>query len=198
MWRTSQGNRCLKDGEATAFKAALGGLVEDLAEWGEEHQTGVGPFDVLSYGQRIAVLEDLAAALFDPAVPMPSHTAANEAAVFVVFQQLKGLIEVELDDPDGTGVRMMVRTACLECGLETPSEQEDDPEAWDAAVDALSDQVLWDHDFADGDDFLDVPPDDDVDRKMLGITAEYYSAVPRELRDEDVPAVITRLRAFTA
>jgi len=62
MWRTSQGERVLTGGEAAAFKAGLSDLVEDLAEWGDDQTTGVEAFDALSYGQRLALLVDLAGA----------------------------------------------------------------------------------------------------------------------------------------
>lgn len=167
MWRTPQGNRILAGSEAAAFKAAFGNLVEDLAEWDEEHQTGVSTFDTLSYGQRLAVLEDLARAMFDPGVPPPAHTSANEAAIYAVYQQLKGLVEVELDGPSSTEVRRVVRTACYERGLEALAEHDDDLSEWDSAIESLSEQVLWDHDFADGDDFLDKPPQHDVNRVLM-------------------------------
>jgi hypothetical protein len=69
MWRTSQGERVLTGGEAAAFKAGLSDLVEDLAEWRHDQSTGVEAFDALSYGQRLALLVDLAGALLNPSVP---------------------------------------------------------------------------------------------------------------------------------
>ncbi|MGQ0628141.1 MAG: hypothetical protein ACT4PL_08595 [Phycisphaerales bacterium] len=135
MWRTSQGERVLIGGEAAAFKAGLSDLVEDLAEWGDDQSTGVEAFDALTYGQRLALLIDLADALLNPSVPPPPLTSEKEAAVHAVYRQLFTLVEVELDsDTPETNARQLVRTACFERGLEALSETDDDLDAWQVAV----------------------------------------------------------------
>jgi len=194
MWRTSQGERVLTGGEAAAFKAGLGDLVEDLAEWDDDQSTGVEAFDTLSYGQRLALLVDLAGALLNPSVPPPSHTSANEAAVHAVYRQLFTLIEVELDsDTPTTNARQLVRTASFERGLEALSETDDDLDAWQGAVETLSDQVLWDRDFEDGAMFLDAAPES-VNRDEVGVGVDYFAAVSRELRDTEIEPTLVRLR----
>jgi len=194
MWRTSQGERVLTGGEAAAFKAGLSDLVEDLAEWGDDQSTGVEAFDALSYGQRLALLVDLAGALLNPSVPPPSHTSANEATVHAVYRQLFTLIEVELDsNTPATNARQLVRTACFERGLEALSETHVDLDAWQGAVESLSDQVLWDRDFEDGTMFLDAAPES-LNRDEVGVGGDYFAAVSRELRDAEIEPTLVRLR----
>lgn len=194
MWRTSQGERVLTGGEAAAFKAGLSDLVEDLAEWRHDQSTGVEAFDALSYGQRLALLVDLAGALLNPSVPPPSHTSANEAAVHAIYRQLFTLIEVELDsDTPATNARQLVRTACFERGLDALSDTDDDLDAWRIAVETLSDQVLWDRDFEDGAMFLDAAPES-VNRDEVGVGVEYFATVSRELRDAEIEPTLVQLR----
>lgn len=194
MWRTSQGDRVLTGDEARAVKAALLDLVEELATDLDEHETGVQVFDALSLGQRLATLEDVSSALFDLSLPTPPHSAANEAAIYAVYCQLKSMVELELDsDPVCTDIRRLVRAACYECGLRALSETDDDCTEWSDSIEELSDQVLWDRDFSDGDMFLDAAPTD-MHPDAVDNSEDYFAAIPREIRDADIPEIVARLR----
>jgi len=197
MWRTSQGDRFLTGDEAALFRAAVGDLIEEMEMDGDEHQTGVAVFDALSYGQRVALLEDVAAAVLRENVLAPMHTAANEAAIFAIYHQIKSMIAIELDEETLTDVRRLVRLASFERGLQALAETDDRNEAWFSAVDELSDQVLWDHDFFDGELFLDAPRESDSVLQVADLAGDYFAAVPRDLLDNQLPGALTRLRELT-
>ncbi|MBX3356948.1 MAG: hypothetical protein KF745_00820 [Phycisphaeraceae bacterium] len=198
MWRTPQGNRVLKGAEARAFKAGLSALVEELAEWGDDHESSVEVFDSLSYGQRLALLEDIAGALLDPSsVSTPAHTAASEAAIYAVYKQLLALVEFELDAADSFDIRSIIRAGCYERGLKALADNDDDLEEWTWAIEDLSDQVLWDRDFEDGKMFLDAAPDHGANTDVE-IDGDYFASIPRELRDPEITPTIDRLRRIGA
>jgi hypothetical protein len=194
MWRTSQGDRVLTGDEARVVKAALLDLVDELATAQDEHETGVQVFDALSLGQRLATLEDLSSALFNPSIPAPPHSAANEAAIYAVYHQLKSMVELEVDsDPVCTDIRRLVRAACYECGLRALAETEDECTEWSDSIEELSDQVLWDRDFSDGDMFLDAVPTD-TRPDAVDISEDYFAAISREIRDAEISETFSRLR----
>jgi hypothetical protein len=195
MWRTPHGDRVLTGAEAQTFKLGLSDLVEDLAESGDDHDCGVEAFDALSYGQRLAVLEDVSKALLDSSVSSPAHTAANEAAIYAIYRQLVAALEIELDGVASTEVRSAIRAACYECGLQALAETDDDLDEWTDAVESLSDQVLWDRDFEDGKKFLDAAPNQAANDDA-GIDGDYFASVPRELREREIGPALERLRAI--
>ena len=65
-------------------------------------------------------------------------------------------------------------------------------------VDYLADAVLWDEDWKEADQHLDVDPAAGrVMKKLLGIDQDYYVSVPPDPPDEEMKGVWAALRGLT-
>jgi len=83
-----------------------------------------------------------------------------------------------------TDIRRLLRAVCEE------SEEREEPlpdataidaEEWNWLLEEFEDRIFWDTDFAMGDAFLDLPPDEAREKlRFLRIDPEYYLAVPDE------------------
>jgi hypothetical protein len=190
------GNRVLTEAEWRVFSAGLDQLrdyfeldlsaEEDDADTGIYADTGIRVFDRLTAEQKLALLADVASALRDPAVPIPRHTAANEGAIMAVLVTFRDMLrnEVEINEVDATSLR--------QCLLAAVTDSEDRPERlpkptskkwdlWDTLYECIADRVFWDHDFAAGDAFLDLPPNQaKMKLRDYGIDPDYFLATPAE------------------
>lgn len=62
-----------------------------------------------------------------------------------------------------------------------PDEAATDAEEWGWLLEEFEDHILWDADYAMGDDFLDLPPDEAREKlQRCRIDPDYYLAVPDE------------------
>jgi hypothetical protein len=190
MWRMQDGNRVLTDAEWDVFQTGLdqlrGFIESDISAEADDTDTSVRVFDRLTSEQKLALLADVAAAVRDPNVPMPSHTAANEGAVMAVLVTFRDMLraEVEAGEADQTSLRQSLLAAASDSAdrpdrLPKPTSKR--REAWDDLCDSIVMRILWDYDFDMGDEFLDLPR---VEARMLlrraGIDPEYYLAIPTE------------------
>ena len=70
-----------------------------------------------------------------------------------------------------------------------------DVDEWQYILEALSDWILWDHDFNSAEYFLDTPPEQaDTMREQFGIDDDYYRAIPPDPKECDLPAIRTTLK----
>jgi hypothetical protein len=198
MWRTPQGNRTLSGVEAEVFRFALGSLVAELERDGAEHQSGVKSFDRLPLGMRWLMLDHISKALLSADVDPPMHTAASEAAICAVYEQLGFCIESEIescedarDEEPVTVVRTLAFHACKEIGLACGENPEDDnPVEWRFAVDDLMGLVLWDRDFdLGGLDLGSTPASGAGD-----LPPEYFSTMLPTPSDAEVKEIVQSLR----
>jgi hypothetical protein len=195
MWRMPDADRVLTEAEWALFRAGLGllrdSIEQDIRAERDDSDTGIPVFDRLTPEQKLALLADTARALRDPAIPAPQHTAVNEGAIAAVFSMLRVELEAELDmagvggdDNKPTEVRRMLRAACdgsEERGEPLPDETATDAEQWGWLLEEFEGRIFWDSDFAMGDAFLDLPPDEARARLQLyRIDPGYYLAVPEE------------------
>jgi hypothetical protein len=212
MWRTSLGERVLRGPEWDLFREGLSSLwdlVEDSDdEAGDLFDVGVKAFDRLLKNQKRALLAQVGAALKDEAAPCPESTSALEGTVAAVFRRIRDEVALEVgavadglcfeDDPEFW--RRLVRSACDSTALDDHGEDGDvslpeasslDLEAWDALVDHLANQILWDDDdFEMEDEFLDADPE--VRREMMAflrIDEDYFAAVAHDPRDEETDRI---------
>jgi len=184
----------LKGAERAVFVAAVADLAEDLQTWEQEHTTGVGKFDRFSFGQRAALLEDVTAALVDPAVPVPTHTAANEAAIYAIFARMKEMVEVELDTEGQPEFRDLLSSAARECEIErVPAPADHNEEEWDYCVDALSDRSSGITTFSDEDLFVDAGLEGGADEGAI----PYFASITRDPRDSEIPVCFERIARLT-
>src|SRR4051812_29572796 len=190
MWRMHDGDRVLTDAEWDVFRTGLGllrhFLEEDIASQTDDTDTGVPAFDRLTAEQKLALLAEVATALRDPAVPTPHHTAANEGAIMAVLVTFRDMLrsEVEADEEGRTDLRKSLLAAVADGEdrpkrLPTPSTKK--WEVWDNLYHSIVERLFWDYDFAMGDEFLDLPPDE-ARAKLdeFGIDPDYYLEVPAE------------------
>ena len=151
MYRTPVGDRILSPAEARLFAESLRTLGDYLYDM--ELTMGASVFDDLQRNQQIAVLHTIARALLCQDEPAPTLTAAIEAGVWCVYQNIRDMIEVELDDAaglmPGATWRQLILAACREAEVaeELPEENCRDKREWDFPIEVLESRVLWDYDW---------------------------------------------------
>jgi len=207
MWRTSAGDRVLRGAEWKLFRAGVALLRLELKDALPDDisvATGVRVYDALPPGQQLLQLALVAEALHDEQISAPELSAVNEATVAAVFAELLHALTLELDAPrgpedaDAYWVRQLIRTACRERADEfdaLPQRQARDREAWQVLLDELASRILWDCDYALGDEFLDDAPDEAHGRmQLLGIHADYFVALAPEPTRQQVKEARLTLR----
>jgi len=201
MYRTPVGDRILSPAEAQLFAESLRTVGDYLSDM--ELTMGANVFDDLQRNQQIAVLHTIARALLCQDEPAPALTAAIEAGVWCVYQNIRDMIEVELDDVEepmsGPSWRQLILAACREAevGEELPGEDCLDKSEWDLCVDYLEARVLWDYDWQ-LEDSIDLSPD--AGRRLkdeLGIADDYFVAVPPDPPDAEAERLLQALIELT-
>ena len=171
MWWTPDGERILQGAEAGLFKEALGVTVDMVREDDEGFlEFAAPPFDALQPNQKLAVLAQVGAALLREDQPMPKPSAVLEAAVGAVYETVRVMVAIEIDEPvenrESPRWRELVLAACRERGIEELLDPEsEDLGEWEVLISCLADGVLWDEDY-----YIAVPPDP-TDEEMEGIWA---------------------------
>jgi hypothetical protein len=73
-----------------------------------------------------------------------------------------------------------------------------DIEAWSTIVDLLSEQIVWDYDFALGDRFLDADPDESrAMMQEMGIQPDYFTEIAPDPLDGELDRAREILRQLT-
>jgi hypothetical protein len=203
MWWTPGGERTLTGSEAALFKDALGAIVDRVRDDEEGlWQFDAPPFDDLRPHQKLAVLAQVGVALLreDQSVPM---TALTEAAIAAVYESIRVMVEMEIDQPaaleESPTWRQLVLAACREQGIEAPlGPESEDGDEWDLLIDCLAGRVLWDEDWKDAEHHLDADPAASrMIKDLLGIDPDYYVAVPPDPSHEELDAIWATLRELT-
>ena len=204
MWSTPDGERILQGAGGRLFREALGMIVDMVRDDREGlWQFASPPFDKLQPNQKLAVLAQVGTALLCKDQPMPRLTAALEAAVGAVFEAVRLLVEMEIDQPaewrESPSWRELVLAACRERGIEDLLDaQSEDLDEWDALIGCLADGILWDEDWRDSEGLLDADPKaGQAVKELLGIDEDYYVAVPPDPTDEEMKGVWATLRGLT-
>lgn len=206
MYNTPLGIRVLQCAERRLFVESLAMIVDDLT-------IADGPFDIavfdrLQRNQKIAVLHTMAKGLLCGQEPPPQLTAAIEAAVATVFEQTHAMTSLELDGefeepeealPPLLSWRELILAAGREAEIDDlPSAIEDDPAEWDLVLDCLENRVLWDCDWEMEEQF---DADPDVSQRVkqeMGISDDYFVAVPPDPADEEAERLLAELRELSA
>ena len=207
MWWTPDGERVLRGPEATLFREALGVLTDFVRddEKGDLCQFGISAFDSLQRSQKLAVLAEVGTALLREEEPGPTLTAVREATVAVVYELVRDMVQLEIDDPQAAGGRPtwreLVLSACRQRRVDDdslPSQDCDDLEEWDLLIQCLAGSVLWDDDWKDTEGHLDADPETSrAVKKLLRIDEDYYVYVPPDPSDEELEEIISTLRGLT-
>jgi len=202
MWWTQNGHRVLEPHEAILFAESLLDLLEDfnLSDT-DDYPLGITAFDKLTYGQKISVLSTVANGLLRTDVPMVTLTAALEAGIAAVFEHLKNLITIEIDDEQPqTYWRQIVIAARKEAeGEEIPAPDCDDLNEWSIELECVEEGILWDADYEIEHLYADRSPAEARDlREMMNITEEYFQYIPEDPKDEEIESKLAELRKLCA
>ena len=200
MWHTPDGNRVLRGAEAKIFAESLLDLTQFGVSVDGDSYTSVPVFDSLTYPQKIAVLHQVAHALFCESAPMPELTAVLEGAVGAVFGNLRMLVEEEVQtDPDGDGpLRRLVNRACRDLAVEEmPRPSPRSIGEWEFCVDCLHDAILWDSDYLGESIFTDLPPEcSQALKQNMGVSEGYFLAVAPDPASAQVTALFAELMSL--
>jgi hypothetical protein len=202
MWHSSSGDRTLHGDEADLVRDAAASLASNIdASIREDNPYFATLLDVALFArlqptQQLAMLAEVAEALLVDDVPPPELTALREATVAVIYQEYFVLIETEIlgeeeEDQDAAMYAYRERAARLARRLripDVPPAQSTDREEWDFVLTCISDQVLWDHDWALDEIIADRSPESaDAVRQELGMDDQYFTHIapdpsPAQLR----------------
>lgn len=203
MWQTSSGERVLYGAEGNLFRAA----VHRLASWLEEYHnapgelgTGVHVFDELTFEQKLAMLDLVAAALLREGVPAPGLTAVTEGTIGAVFRYLSQLVETEIDEHE-CELRPMISAAAherhLDKNLPTNSARCAEWHEWHEMIEELSMKILWDLDWDLPQKILDMDPAQRQDiQKQFRIDSGYFTAVAPDPTPKQLTAIRARLKGM--
>ena len=206
-WHSQRGDRTLTGTEAVLIRETLAYVVdiveEDIAASADPWEFGVAAFDRLEPPARLAMLAEVGWHLLRDTESYPELTALNEATVAVLFNAIEQAIDLEIDcqNDDDLETRFGWRRLLLDAIAEDsdlsdlPSVDCCDIDEWQFIIEALSDWILWDHDFNSDEYFLDTPPEHaDMMRERFGIDDEYYRAIPPDPNECDLPAIRATLK----
>ena len=199
MWHTNNGDRTLEGAEAGLFACTLWDFLCELEVEDGDFDAGLKAFDRLTYGQKLSVLSAVANGLLKPEEPIRKLTAAVESAIAAVFEYLKILVILEIDEPEiPSSWRNMILAARTESGAEDlPSEDCDGHQEWLIQVEELSYLILWDYDFEDEDLYIDKPPEEASRLKeFMRIKDDYFLEIPDDLRPQKIETTLSELKAL--
>lgn len=203
MWHTPDGTRILKNIERELARRGVEtayGLIELGVDAEEPWAFGVAQFDTLTSEQQMALLADVARALFYKSVRPPVHTAVNEACVYAIYRALAMLIDFEIDGQThyDRSTRDLICDLIAAEQAEGDHEFDDEPpltpdcmdsERWQFEVECLADKVLWDRDWELDEQMVDCSPERSRMLKThLGIDDDYFITIARE------PSDLTKVR----
>ncbi len=126
-----------------------------------------------------------------------------EAAVGAVYEAIRFLVEMEVDQPaerrESPSWRELELAACWQRGIEDVLDpQSQDLDEWEVLVGSLADGVVWDEDWKDSESLLDADPKAGrAVKELLGIDADYYVAVPPDPTEGEMEGVWATLRGLT-
>lgn len=181
-WHAQAGPLVLHGDEAQLVREAVLSMchvIKDAEDDEESCFETAEVFDRMSRTQQLAALEAVSRYLFHETAQRFPLTAWSEATLASILGEVRAFIEGEV----GRGGRQDGRRAVLNAlGLDDRPMSTDDHQKWSCLLDAYEDRFLWDADYAD-DGAADLPPKPAKQtREVLGISEDYYTAVPPDLR----------------
>ena len=211
MWNTPTGLRILTGPEALPVRDAISWMVdmihEEASGYADSHRSNVELFDGLTWTQRLALLDEVSAALLLPSPEITNCGAVHDATVGAIFGTLEILIEAEIYNGYGFDNRRAVRDAyrscfepCTDDGEVLPTTLGDARlDRWGYVVDLLACRVLHDRDYELADRVLDLDPEKaELFRRLLGIDDSYYAASGDDVSEARAAVTIQRIRELAA
>jgi hypothetical protein len=221
MWQTVMGDRTLYGAEADLARTLIG-CVQDMIlagiDVGQPHITEVSLFNTLQPSQQLSVLHEVARGLLIEDEPTPELNSIREATVHVLFRELVGLIECEIDlsrlegEPD-CYLRSLVIRVFHELQYSSNHEiREDFSEEfvarlppidcpaiaeWNDLAEELADLILWDRDFEMEAVLVDLSPEKaEMMKDYLGIGQDYFSEVALDPNSEEIKRLRKQIHAI--
>ena len=193
-WHAQDGDLVLLGDEANLFRDAILFLCDEISEATDDADSfygGASVFDQMARTQQIASLALVTKYLFHETEDCLELSAWSEATLASILAQIRMLLHLEVNEGDKDEIRCVISRLTE---YEASSEDWDNLPEWDAILEAYEDRFLWDNDFEDT-EITDLPPDHaDSVRQMMGISDEYYSAVPPDLDDDrDLADAVKRI-----
>ncbi len=212
MWWTAEDERVLAGAEWDLFRLGLSTLWDDVEMSDDDDEpgtTGIAVFDNLRKPERLALLAQVARGLHNEGEPCPELTVLTEGTVAAVFAQFRYVIAIEIEteadrigppsanEDRGATPRHLVLAAIRGTNpdRELPSPGSSDMTEWSALLDSLLDRILEDRDYLAGSLFLDTEPSRSRSLKaLLGISHDYFAAIPPDPAPEELEGVRADLR----
>jgi hypothetical protein len=209
MYKTPEGTRILEGAERTLFIESLAMIVDNLTVM--EQTFGIAVVDNLQHNQQIALFHNVGRALLCRDEPVPPLTAVLEGGVAAIWRHIRNMISMELNPPlpdtetdSGSDCplptwRERVLAACRETepSIDLPPVDNEDLDEWDSVVTHLEDRVLWDTDWEMA-EMLDADPDmGEAIKETMGITPDYFVAVPPDPSDLEAKELLVELVELT-
>ena len=190
------------------FREALGHVTDmveqEIADDSDPWDFGIPVFDQMQPTAKLALLAEVGWALLRVTDSCPKLTAINEAVVAALFGDVEQSIQIEIDwskeeaaDNELQAWRKLVLAVFREDAdtLDLPESDCEDVGEWKLLVEVLSDRILWDDDFNEAERFLDESPDEaERLRERWGIDENYYSAIPPDPRESELPGIRETLK----
>lgn len=202
-WNTQAGKRVLKGAEATLYRAMVDELHTKLVELQRE-DFALSAFEEMTLNSKLAMLLHVTESLLCETDECPALTAVNEATVATIFEVAFESIDVEIDLEDDSEMdryywRRFIHAAFDEVMTDQTDDevvdvQSDDRSEWQLRLECLSDGILWDADYADGDLFLDFTGDQSASAEEFA--NGYFTAIAPDPLDSEMESIRERLRSL--
>lgn len=183
--------------EARLFAEALWDFVSELELDEGDYDVGLEVFDRMTYGQKVSVLSIVGAGLLKPDEPIRKLTAAVEGAIAAVFEYLKMVVIVEIDEPEinSNWRKMILAARCEVDSDELPTENCENMQEWLIELEELSELILWDADYEDEDLYIDKPPEEArILKDFMLMRDDYFLEIPEDLKPEQITAKLSELK----
>jgi hypothetical protein len=194
MWHAPEGKTTFSGPFALALAYCIWNM-SDIDEL-EVYEHGHLAFDRLTTDQKAWTIHQVAFGLLDAKTEIVPLMAYVEATVATIFRQMEEDINIEIQftkddhDEDYYSFRRVVLAAYEQVGGNSPDLLIDNEEPlrvecdilseWEAAVEILETNILWDSDY-DLDIFDDMPPQKSGQLKdEFGILDDYFTSVPKD------------------
>jgi hypothetical protein len=212
-WNTQAGERILVGAEAALFRAMVDDLHEQIRHL-DRDDFAISLFQNLTQNAKLALVFQVAQALLCETETYPTLNAENEATIATIFEVGFESLTVEIDleqdeyfEGDRFYWRRLAGNAYAELELEDDSDDDseditDNPaerkrreiDEWGFKFEILSDQILWDADYMDGDLFLDGPPS--TPRPLSEEAEGYFTTIPPDPLDSEMENLHAMLNAL--
>lgn len=208
-WRTQIGERIIVGRESELLREAIGTMKDEFEQelegYTDPWEFDVPLFDELEPLVKLALLRDVGSALLRQTDCCPPLTAINEATIGAMFSHIRQSVEVEIDcqedikevggDPFFWRRRILNVFHELNDIDDLPSLDSRDIDEWDIPIVVLTERILWDEDFNDADIYMDLPPEHgELVKRQLSIPAGYFTAIPPNPVEADLPEIRETLR----